>query len=142
MAASPPIFHGLLQSCVIRSSKEQCEVSLSTSSSSPSDPRTEARRLLTDAISTYLQSCKDLAAATERATETSGSIDTQARRKAYQTLTELGDQVRLAQRRLVTAAKQARRVMPVAEIEEVAKKLDKRDTTESAAVLVKAALVN
>ncbi|AIB14880.1 MULTISPECIES: hypothetical protein [Azospirillum] len=117
-------------------------MSLSTSSSSPSDPRTEARRLLTDAISTYLQSCKDLAAATERATETSGSIDTQARRKAYQTLTELGDQVRLAQRRLVTAAKQARRVMPVAEIEEVAKKLDKRDTTESAAVLVKAALVN
>jgi len=121
-------------------SKEQTQVSLSASSSTPVDPKTEARRLLTEAIATYLQTCKDLAAATERATEASGSIDTSARRKAYQALTELGDQVRLAQRRLTTVARQVRRVLPPAEIEDVAKKLDKRDSTESAAVLVKAAL--
>ena len=116
-------------------------MSLSPSGSAPIDPKIEARRRLTEAITTYLQLCKDLTAATERATETSGSTDSAARRSAYQTLTELGDQVRLAQRRLETAARQARKVMPIAEIEDVAKKLDKRDSTESAAVLVKAALV-
>jgi len=117
-------------------------VSLSASGNAPIDPKIEARRQLTEAITTYLQLCKDLTAATERATETSSSTDSAARRSAYQALTQLGDQVRLAQRRLATSAKQARRVMPVAEIEDVAKKLDKRDTTESAAVLVKAALVS
>ncbi len=115
-------------------------MSFSTSGSIPVDPKLEARRRLTDAIATYLQVCTELAAATERASATSGSIDTAARRKAYQTLTELGDQVRLAQRRLVTVSRQVRRIMPVVDIEDVAKKLDKRDTPESAAVLVKAAL--
>lgn len=117
-------------------------MSLSPSGSAPIDPKTETRRNLTEAITTYLQLCKDLAAATERATAMSGSTDSAARRSAYQTLTELGDQVRLAQRRLANSARQARKVMPLAEIEDVAKKLDKRDTTESAAVLVKAALVS
>lgn len=116
-------------------------MSVSASSSTPNDPKSVARRQITEAITAYLQACKELAAATERATETSSSIDTSARRKAYQALTELGDRVRLAQRRLTTVAKQARRVLPLADIEEVAKKLDKRDSTESAAVLVKSALV-
>ncbi|WP_448203883.1 hypothetical protein [Azospirillum sp. sgz302134] len=115
-------------------------MSLSAPTSTPTDPKLEARRQLTDAIATYLQLCKDLTGATERATATSGGIDSAARRKAYQALTELGDQVRLAQRRLMTTARQARRYIPVAEIEDIAKKLDKRDSTESAAVLVKSAL--
>lgn len=99
-----------------------------------------AERLLSDAISAYLQASKSLAAASERAMQTTGSIDGSARRDAYKVLTELGDQVRLAQRQLTRTVQQVRRVMPAADIETIAKKLDSRDSLDSAFLLVKTAL--
>lgn len=114
---------------------------VSLSSPAPIDPRITARRTLTEAVAAYLALCKELASATEHATQATSSIDTAARRRAYQRLTELGDQVRLAQRGLANAARQARRVMPAAEIDAIAKGLDKRDTTDSAPVLIKEALL-
>lgn len=116
-------------------------VSLSLSSQDFIDPKFAARRALTEAVTGYLTVCKDLASATEHATQTTSSIDTGARKRAYQRLTELGDQVRLAQRGLATAARRARRVLTPAEIELIAKTLDKRDTTDSAPVLIKEALL-
>ena len=112
------------------------------SNQDPIDPRVTARRALTEAITVYLALCKELAGATEQATQATGSIDTGARRRAYQRLSELGDQVRLAQRGLANAARQARRVMPPADIDALAKTLDKRDTTDSAPVLIKEALLS
>lgn len=106
------------------------------------DPRVTVRRTLTEAITVYLALSKDMAGATEHATHVTSSIDTAARRRAYQRLTELGDQVRLAQRGLANAARRARRVMPPAEIDAIAKSLDKRDTPDSAPVLIKEALLS
>lgn len=117
-------------------------VSLSSTNQGPIDPKITARRMLTDAVTAYLALCKELASATEHASKATGSIDTGARRRAYQRLTELGDQTRLAQRGLANAARQARRVMPFAEIDAIAKALDKRDTTDSAPVLIKEALLS
>ena len=99
-----------------------------------------ADRLLSDAITNYLKASKALAAASERATQSSGSTDGAARRDAYKALTELGDQVRLAQRRLTRTVQQVRRVMSPADIEALAKKLDSRDHLDSAFLLVKTAL--
>lgn len=99
-----------------------------------------AERLLTDAISNYLHSSKALTVASERAMQTTGSTDGAARREAYRALTELGDQVRLSQRQLTKTVQQVRRVMPAADIEALAKKLDSRDSLDSAFLLVKTAL--
>jgi len=111
------------------------------SNQDPIDPKITARRTLTESITVYLALCKELAGATEQATQATSSIDTSARRRAYQRLTELGDQVRLAQRGLAEAARRARRVLPPTEIDTIAKTLDKRDSTDSAPVLIKEALL-
>lgn len=104
------------------------------------DPRIKASRALSDAITTYLQASKALTSASERATQTSTGIDGAARREAYQALTELGDKVRLAQRNITLIVQKAKKVLPPADIEAIAKKLDGRDSLDSVALLVKTAL--
>ncbi len=104
------------------------------------DPTIQATRLLTAAITEYLAVAKTLADASERASQATTGKDTAARRDAYQVLTELGAKMRLTERNLVRAAQKVRAVLTVADMEAIAKKLDRRDAVDSAWVLVKAAV--
>lgn len=102
------------------------------------DPTIRATRLLTEAITAYVAASKTLADASERAFQASAGRDASARRNAYQALTELGDKVRLAERHLARTAQQVHAVLTATDMENIAKKLDRRDTPDSAWVLVKA----
>ncbi|WP_448190960.1 hypothetical protein [Azospirillum sp. sgz301742] len=104
------------------------------------DPCIQASRLLSDAITTYLTASKALTKASEHAAQTSTGMDGAARREAYQALTELGDKVRLAQRNVGRVVQSVRKVLPPADIEAIARKLDGRDSLDSVALLVKTAL--
>lgn len=104
------------------------------------DPTIQAARLLTVAITEYLTVAETLADASERAAQATTGKDATARRGAYQALTELGAKMRLTERNLVRAAQKVRAVLTVADMEGIAKKLDRRDAVDSAWVLVKAAV--
>lgn len=104
------------------------------------DPCVQASRLLTQAISAYLEASKALGDASEQASQASVGRDAAVRRSAYQALTELGAKVRFAERNLVRISRQVHRVLSVADMEAIAKKLDRRDSVDSAWVLVKAAV--
>ena len=104
------------------------------------DPTIQATRVLTVAITEYLTVAKTLADASERASRATTGKDAAARRDAYQALTELGAKMRLTERNLVRAAQKVRAVLTVADMEAIAKKLDRRDAVDSAWVLVKAAV--
>ncbi|CAO3380762.1 hypothetical protein FBZ82_102133 [Azospirillum brasilense] len=104
------------------------------------DPLLQANRILTEAISNYLQSSNELAAAAERATAASAGRDATTRRLAFQELSERGNQARFAKKHLTDTVRRLRATLPPAQIEAVAAKLDGRESAESALTLVRTIL--
>lgn len=104
------------------------------------DPVFRANRILTDAITRYLQTANDLAAAAERASAASLGRNMAERRNAFQELSERGTQARVARQHLTTTVRTLRARLPPAQIEALAVKLDARESADSALTLVRTVL--
>lgn len=100
----------------------------------------QANRILTDAITKYLQANNELAAAAERASAASAGRDAATRRQAFQDLSERGNQARFAKRHLTHTVRRLRSTVPAPQIEALASRLDGRESAESALTLVRTVL--
>lgn len=97
-----------------------------------------AKRCLADRITAYLDSTMALSEAADTASHFSrrgGGPD--GRRKAYQTLGDLGIAARMAERALVEALRTSRAQLTERDIEAVVASLDKRETPESVMAIVR-----
>lgn len=104
------------------------------------DPLFQANRILTEAITHYLQATNDLATAAERASAASIGRDATTRRQAFQELSERGNQARFARKQLTDTVRRLRNTLPTAQIESLAAKLDGRESADSALTLVRTVL--
>lgn len=104
------------------------------------DPLLQANRILTEAITKYLQSNNELTAAAERASAASAGRDATIRRQAFQELSECGNRARFAKRHLTDTVRRLRSTVPAPQIEALASKLDGRESAESALTLVRTVL--
>lgn len=105
-----------------------------------SDSQLRKLALLRQHIQRYLEVSSALAAAGDRASQASLGQDSEARRRVYGELRDLGAAARLAERRMTKAARDLNALLPLAEIEKLAQSMDKRDTPDSPLVIIRAAL--